>query len=133
INAKTGEIVGVEVLLRWYHEEFGMVPPGKFIPIIEKSNLINEVGEWVLRTACAQSKKWQDEGMDKIAISVNVSARQFQQANLVEQVESILNETGLEPQYLTIEITESTAMENIRDSFEKMNALKRLGIQIAID
>lgn len=133
INAKTGKIVGVEVLLRWYHEEYGMVPPGQFIPVIEKSNLINEVGEWVLKTACMQNKKWQDEGMEKISISVNVSARQFQQANFVEQVESILQETGLEPQYLTIELTESTAMENIRESFEKMSALKQLGIQIAID
>lgn len=133
INAKTGKIVGVEVLLRWQHKQFGMVPPAKFIPIIEKSNLINEVGEWVLRTACLQNKKWQEEGMEKFSISVNVSARQFQQANLVEQVKKILEETGLEPQYLTIEITESTAMENIRESFEKMTALKQLGVRIAID
>lgn len=133
INAKTGKIVGVEVLLRWFHKDFGMVPPGKFIPIMEKSNLINDVGEWVLRKACEQNKKWQEQGLDKISVSVNVSARQFQQADLVEMVETILYETGLDPKYLTIEITESTAMENIRESFEKMNALKRLGVHIAID
>lgn len=133
VNAATGEMKGVEVLLRWYHEEFGMVPPSKFIPVIEKTTLINDVGEWVLTHACRQNKKWQDDGIGYFPISVNVSARQFQQANLVGSVENALRKSGLDANYLTIEITESTAMDNIQESFEKMTALKKLGVRVAID
>lgn len=133
IDSETKELAGVEVLLRWEHPELGMIPPNKFIPMIERSHLINEVGEWVLITACQQNKKWQDEGFPKIKISVNVSARQFQQSNFVSIVENALNLSGLDPNYLMLELTESTAMENVNDSYEKMLALKRLGVEVAID
>lgn len=133
IDAVTKELAGVEVLLRWQHPEQGMISPDKFIPIIERSHLINEIGEWVLNTACKQNKMWQDAGLPKIKVSVNVSARQFQQPNFVEVVKNALNQSGLAPQYLMLELTESTTMDNVEDSYEKMIALKKLGVEVAID
>ncbi|WP_179295391.1 putative bifunctional diguanylate cyclase/phosphodiesterase [Bacillus sp. FJAT-45350] len=133
VDSESGQLAGVEVLLRWHHEELGMVPPGKFIPIIEKSNLINDVGEWVLRKACIQNKQWQAVGLPKTKISVNVSPRQFQQSNFVDIVKKALDDSGLDPHYLSIEITESVAMDNINLTFEKMIALKEIGIHVAID
>ncbi|UOE93026.1 EAL domain-containing protein [Alkalihalobacillus sp. LMS39] len=133
IDARTNEIVGVEVLLRWYDEEFGMVPPGKFIPIIEKTNLIHQIGNWVIHEACKQNKAWQDSGYPPMNISINVSAKQFQQENIVAVFHQALQASQLDPNYVTIEITESTAMDNTVTNVRKMADLKLLGVHIAID
>ena len=96
----------MEALLRWQHPERGMIPPGEFIPIAEESGLIVQLGDWVLAEACRQNKTWQSLGLPAVPVSVNLSMRQFLQRNLKERVERILAETGLEPQYLELEITD---------------------------
>jgi diguanylate cyclase (GGDEF)-like protein len=131
INIQTGEIIGVEALLRWKHSKRGMISPAKFIPIAEVTGLIIPIGEWVLRTACRQMKNWLDQGLPPMIMSVNLSIRQFYQQDLVEKVKEILDETGLAPEYLELEITESMMM-NIEHT-QKLQSLKRLGVKIAVD
>lgn len=133
INIQSGNIVGNEALIRWYHPQLGMISPLEFIPLAEETGFINILGEWILRTACKQNKQWQDAGYPPMKVSVNLSLRQFQQVNLVELVTNILKETGLEPQYLELEITESIAMYNEDHVISKLQALKNAGIKIAID
>ncbi len=108
----TGRIVGLEALLRWQHPEFGLVPPDKFIRIAENSGMILPIGEWVLTTACRQAKKWQVEGLPAVSVAVNVSAVQIRQKGFCELVRKILHETGLAPQYLELELTESLLLAN---------------------
>lgn len=132
INLETGKITGVEALLRWHHPEYGIVSPAKFIPIAEETGLIVPIGEWVLRTACRQVKEWHDKKLPPIIVGVNLSVRQFYQQNLVETVEQILTETGLSPQYLELEITESMMM-NIDHTVKTLQSLRDLGVHIAID
>lgn len=126
------EIVGVEALIRWHHPVHGWISPGKFIPIAEETGLIIPIGEWVLRTACQQAKQWHDQGHSSLRVAVNLSIRQFYQQNLVGTVHGILQETGLAPDYLELEVTESIMM-NIEHSKKTLDALKLLGIQISID
>ncbi len=133
INIQSGILVGNEALIRWYHPELGMISPLEFIPLAEETGFINMLGEWILRTACKQNKQWHDAGFPTLKVSVNLSMRQFQQANLLELVTEILQETGLEPQYLELEITESIAMFNEDHVISKLQALKNTGIKIAID
>jgi diguanylate cyclase (GGDEF)-like protein/PAS domain S-box-containing protein len=133
VSMRTGMIYGMEALLRWKHPELGEISPQQFIPVAEDSGLIVPIGEWVLRTACRQNKLWQESGLPMMRIAVNLSSRQFKQENLVETIHSILEETGLEPVYLELEITETIAMNQADYTIEKLEALKRLGIQIAID
>jgi diguanylate cyclase (GGDEF)-like protein len=133
IDLKSGGVVGSEALIRWNHEELGMVSPVEFIPIAEEVGLIGELGEWILRSACRQNKKWQDAGMPHMRIAVNLSARQFQQQNLVNSIMEVLAETELDPRYLELEITESVAMFNEEYIIAKMQALSNLGVRIAID
>lgn len=128
-----GQFCGVEALIRWQHPERGLLLPGSFISIAEDSGLILALGEWVLRTACAQNKLWQDMGYPPFRIAVNLSARQFRQQNLVEQISQILKEIGLDPQWLVLEITESISMENVVASVEILQKLKNMGIHLAID
>lgn len=128
----TGRLVGMEALLRWLHPDKGLIPPGKFIPIAEESGLIVQLGEWVLAEACRQNKKWQTLGLPAVPVSVNLSMRQFMQRNLREQVETILAETGLEPQYLELEITESMTMD-VNHASESLQELAKLGVRISID
>jgi len=133
VDLRTGQITGVEALLRWFHPEFGMVPLGDFIPIAEETGLITQIGDWVLKTACAQNKKWQQQGLPPMRVAVNLSAKQFEQANLVETIVEVLEKTKLDPQYLELEITETVAMNKADSVVDKLNNLKALGIQLAID
>lgn len=132
VDLCTAEIVGVEALIRWHHPVHGWISPAKFIPIAEETGLIIPIGEWVLRTACQQAKQWHDQGLSSLRVAVNLSIRQFYQQNLVGTVHGILQETGLAPDFLELEVTESMMM-NIEHSKKTLDALKQLGIQISID
>jgi diguanylate cyclase (GGDEF)-like protein/PAS domain S-box-containing protein len=133
IDIDSGRIVGLEALVRWHDPEAGLVPPASFIPVAEESGLIGEIGEWVLREACRQNKRWQDAGLPPARVSVNLSARQFHQRNVARQVMSVLEETGLDPCYLELELTESTIMRNPEEAARMLNELSGLGIGLAID
>ncbi|MCL2220416.1 MAG: EAL domain-containing protein [Chitinispirillia bacterium] len=132
VEIKTSKITGMEALLRWKHPELGMIPPAQFIPIAEDTGLILSIGEWVLRSSCLQARKWQMMGVP-LVISVNLSANQFQQQNLVSIVESALKNSGMPPDLLELEITESMSMKNPEDTMKMLTALKDLGVRIAID
>jgi diguanylate cyclase (GGDEF)-like protein/PAS domain S-box-containing protein len=129
----TGRITGLEALLRWQHPELGLVPPDKFIRIAENSGLIMPIGEWVLRTACSQARKWQDEGLPAVSVAVNVSAIQFRQEDFCELIRRVLNETGLAPQYLELELTESLLLANADVTLSVIQELKAMGLTLAID
>ncbi|NSW91406.1 MAG: EAL domain-containing protein [Firmicutes bacterium] len=133
VNIGTGEITGVEALIRWQRPGLGMVPPAEFIPLAEETGLIIPIGEWVMRTACAQNKAWQDAGFPPLHMAVNLSALQFRQHNFVGTVENILNETGLEPCYLELEITESIVMKDVRLNSEVLRKLREMGVRISLD
>lgn len=133
VNTAAGTIVGVEALARWRHPELGLIAPSQFIPLAEETGLIIQLGELVLRAACAQNKRWQEAGIEPFRVAVNLSLLQFRQHNLVDVVEQVLRETGLEARYLELEITESMAMHNERYIMEKLQSLKELGIHISID
>jgi diguanylate cyclase (GGDEF)-like protein/PAS domain S-box-containing protein len=133
INLVTGRTIGVEALVRWNDPLHGIVEPASFIPIAEETRLILPLGEWVLRTACRQMKEWQDRGAGPMRIAVNLSARQFLQHDLVDMVRSTLDETGLGPSSLDLEITETTAMQNAEVTVETLHALRALGVGISID
>jgi EAL domain-containing protein (putative c-di-GMP-specific phosphodiesterase class I) len=133
MNIATGRITGLEALLRWQHPDLGLVPPDKFIRIAENSGLIVPIGEWVLRTACSQARKWQDEGLPAVSVAVNVSAVQFRQENFCELVRQVLRETGLAPQYLELELTESLLLANADVTLSVIQELKAMGLTLAID
>jgi diguanylate cyclase (GGDEF)-like protein/PAS domain S-box-containing protein len=133
IDLATGRIRGAEALLRWRHPELGLVAPGEFIAIAEVSGLIVPIGQWVLRTACAQARAWQLLGHPKFSVAVNLSARQFQQADLVFQVTEALHEADLPAASLDLEITESNAMQNAELSIATLQDLKRLGVSLSMD
>jgi EAL domain-containing protein (putative c-di-GMP-specific phosphodiesterase class I) len=128
----SGRIIGAEALLRWRRPS-GLISPGKFIPILEETGLIVPVGEWVLRAACAQNKRWQDAGLPPICIAVNLSVIQFRQPGLVLTVRKILKETGLSPKYLELEITENIAMHTEEETIATLDELRATGIKISID
>ncbi|MDR0307834.1 MAG: EAL domain-containing protein [Chitinispirillales bacterium] len=132
IALNTNRIVGMEALIRWKHPEMGMIPPGQFIPVAEATGLILPIGEWVLRNACKQAVEWQ-KNHEPIVISVNLSARQFIQQDLVEVVRNVLKETGLPPAFLELEITESLGMKNPEQTLKTLIDLKAMGVRIAID
>jgi diguanylate cyclase (GGDEF)-like protein/PAS domain S-box-containing protein len=129
----TGRITGMEALLRWQHPDLGLIPPDKFIRIAENSGLILPIGEWVLRTACRQARKWQDEGLPAVSIAVNVSAVQFRQEGFCELIRRVLRETGLGPQYLELELTESVLLANAEVMLLVVQELKAMGLTLAID
>jgi diguanylate cyclase (GGDEF)-like protein len=133
LDLKTGQIIGAEALVRWQHPERGLVSPDKFIPIAEQTGLIIPIGEWVLHTACRQIKNWQTAGFPSLRIAVNLSSRQFSQIDLRKQLVDILMETGLDPKYIELELTESMLVQNTEVAIRRLNALKSLGVQIAID
>lgn len=132
-NVSTGRVVGMEALIRWQSKVLGIVPPGKFISLAEENGLIVPIGEWVLRTACKQNKEWQDTGYYPMSVAVNLSVRQFEQRDLVETIERILKETGLDPKYLELEITETMAVKNMDSIIKTLRKLKEMGIKIALD
>jgi diguanylate cyclase (GGDEF)-like protein len=133
INSNTRQIVGAEALVRWQHPELGLVSPAEFIPLAEDTGLIAPIGEWVLRTACAQSRSWKEMGLEPLRIAVNLSQRQFQQTDLVEMVGSALTESGLNPGALELELTESSIMKNAEHAIATLRQLKEMGIKISID
>lgn len=127
------QTVGAEALIRWQHPEWGMIMPDKFIPIAEESGLILPLGEWVIRRACEQLKVWQEQGLTPINLSVNLSGRQFLQPNLVEVVQQILDETGIDPKYLELELTESMLMSDVNGTIKKLHDFREMGISLSID
>ena len=133
VEVATGEVLGVEALLRWNHPEHGVVYPADFIPIAEETGLVVPMTEWVLREACAQSRAWEAEGLLPFVMDVNVSARHFQQPALVEMVRRVLEETGLPPHRLGLEITESTLMRNPDAAVQTLYRLKDMGVHLHID
>jgi diguanylate cyclase (GGDEF)-like protein/PAS domain S-box-containing protein len=133
IDLRSERIVGAEALIRWQHPEWGMVSPARFIPVAEETGMIIPIGEWVIRTACTQNKVWQASGLPPIVVSVNVSMRQFRQKDLAKSVAQLLQKTGLEAQYLELELTESLVMQNPQEAIATLQELKELGIKLAID
>jgi EAL domain-containing protein (putative c-di-GMP-specific phosphodiesterase class I) len=133
ISLVTGETTGIEALVRWNDPERGVVPPAAFIPIAEETRLIVPLGEWVLRTACRQAREWRDRGSGPLRIAVNLSARQFQHQDLLQMVQSALDDAGLEASALELEITETTAMQSAEVSVEVLRALRAIGVGISID
>jgi len=132
VDLETNKINGMEALLRWNHPELGMISPVEFIPIAEETGQIISIGEWVLKTACKQSKTWQEKGYPSLCVSINVSVRQFKNKDFIEMVSQSLQESKLEPQFLELEITESI-MQEINVSITILNRLRKLGIKISID
>lgn len=133
VSLASHQIIGAEALVRWNSAHSGMVSPASFIPLAEETGLIIPLGEWVLRTACRQNRAWQEAGYPPIPISVNLSPRQLARGDIVEVVERILDETGLQPQYLELEITESVMTTDVEKSFALLTRLRTLGVQISLD
>jgi diguanylate cyclase (GGDEF)-like protein/PAS domain S-box-containing protein len=133
LDLRSGRVVGMEALIRWDHPELGMVPPARFIGLAEETGLIVPIGAWVARTACRQTKAWQDAGLGMLRVAVNLSARQFYQQDLVQSVAVILDESGLEAKYLEIELTETLVMTDVDRAIAILRDLKALGVQISID
>ncbi|MBI1283296.1 MAG: EAL domain-containing protein [Thiobacillus sp.] len=133
IRVGDGRMIGVEALVRWRHPTRGEIPLGEFIPLAESSGAIVTIGEWVLRTACERAQAWQAAGLPPITIAVNLSPRQFRSSNLVQQVKTSLQQSGLDARWLEIEITESAAMHDIEQAAATLDRLKALGVQLALD
>jgi len=133
IRLKTGEITGMEALIRWNHPELGMIAPSKFISLAEKTDLMIHVGKWVLKTACEQNLAWQKIGLPILPIGVNISNREWKQVNLVEIIAGVLDKTGLDPHLLELELTEKTLRENIQTARQVFQDLQNLGVRIALD
>lgn len=133
IEIKTGKIIGAEALVRWNHPERGRVSPGEFIPMAEEMGLIAPLGEWVLETACRQTKAWQTQGLPPLRVAVNLSARQFEQKNLTERVSEILRETNLDPKCLELELTEGLILQDETAAHQAFTVWRDMGIRIAID
>lgn len=132
IDISRNKIIGVEALIRWEHPESGLIPPGEFIPLAEETGLIIPIGRWVLREACRQCKAWHDAGYEPVTMAVNISLRQFMAGGFPNAVRSILEETGLAPQYLELEITESMASD-VQYTKEIIAELKKIGVKVSID
>ncbi|MBF0271105.1 MAG: EAL domain-containing protein [Magnetococcales bacterium] len=133
VDLTSGRVVGAEALVRWNHPERGLVSPLEFIPVAEETGLILPIGEWVLRTACRQLAAWKHMGLPMIRVGVNLSALQFQKQDLVKIVESCLEETGIDPKYLDLEITESAIMEDVQKTVAVLNRISALGVKLSID
>ena len=133
VDIATGQILGAEALLRWWNADLGTMSPAQFIPLAEDTGLIVAIGRWVLRTACEQNMAWQARGMPSIVMSVNLSPRQFKEPALLSDIAAILAETGMAPELLELEITESMIMQHVDIAAEKAAAMKKLGIKLAID
>ncbi|MDB5933686.1 MAG: bifunctional diguanylate cyclase/phosphodiesterase, partial [Massilia sp.] len=133
VDLASGEIVGMEALIRWQHPEMGMVAPSRFIGVAEETGLIVQIGAWVMRAACQQNQAWQQAGLGKLRVAVNLSARQFGAANLIADIRSVLAETGLPPNCLEIELTESLFMSDVTLAVELLHGMKALGINLSID
>ncbi|KIL96966.1 diguanylate cyclase/phosphodiesterase (GGDEF & EAL domains) with PAS/PAC sensor(s) [Paramagnetospirillum magnetotacticum MS-1] len=133
VDSEDGRMSGVEALVRWHHPEMGLVSPVDFIPLAENMGVISDIGEWVLRTACRQCKHWMDLGLPPVRIAVNVSAQQFVETDVPEVVARALRETGLPPQYLELELTETVLMQRVDEVVGVLKALRAMGVRISID
>jgi len=133
VNLDTGEITGVEALIRWQHPDRGLLSPGRFIPIAEDCGLIVQIGRWVLREACRQTREWQDAGSLRLPIAVNVSALEFRDPGFVDSVRTVLQETGLEARYLELELTEGVLLEDGQSTAAVLQELKKMGVHLAVD
>jgi len=133
VELGSGRIIGAEALVRWQHPVMGLVSPGDFIPVAEDIGLIVPIGEWVMRTACAQNKRWQDAGLPPVRVSVNMSARQLMKHDVVEFVRRTLGDSGLDARYLELELTEGMVMDKTEQTITTLDCLKALGVQISID
>ncbi len=133
VRTGTGEVTGLEALIRWPREDGGWIEPNQFIPVAEQRGLIGAIGGWVMREACRQNRAWQDEGLPKLPVAVNLSAIQFRNRNLVAEVERALAEAGLEPRYLAFELTESMLMDDSNEMARTLEGLKAIGVGLAID
>ncbi|ELS30776.1 MULTISPECIES: EAL domain-containing protein [Pseudanabaena] len=133
VDLKTGQIVGLEVLLRWKHVALGSIPPSKFIPLAEETGLIIAIGNWVLRQACLQVIAWQNMGLPPIQVGVNLSIKQLQQKDFLFCLNQILEETNFDPRYLELEITEGIMMDNVEEKITLLNQFRQMGIQLSID
>jgi diguanylate cyclase (GGDEF)-like protein/PAS domain S-box-containing protein len=133
INLETGKIIGVEALIRWQDPELGLIPPNKFVHIAETCGLIVPIGSWVLREACRQTQRWMDESLSAVPVSVNISATEFRHIDFLEGISKILRETGLPPDMLELELTESILMNDTLSSSRLLKSLKEMGVRLAID
>jgi diguanylate cyclase (GGDEF)-like protein len=133
VDMRTGRVFAVEALIRWRHPVQGMIPPIKFIPLAEETGLIVPIGDWVLREACRQNKAWQEAGLPRMTVCVNVSARQFKDKGLIAHVVGALKDSGLEAKYLELELTESLIMQDVELTVATMKKLQSLGVQLSID
>jgi diguanylate cyclase (GGDEF)-like protein len=133
VDTGSWQITGAEALLRWEHPELGPIPPADFVPFAEKSGLIIPIGQWVLRATCRQLKKWHDGGFPMLNLAINVSARQFQESASVDTLVEILQETGVDPGCLELELTESSLMTNAEHVMKSLGKLKDIGVKLAID
>jgi diguanylate cyclase (GGDEF)-like protein/PAS domain S-box-containing protein len=133
VDLRTGEIVGMEALARWKHPQKGFISPGVFIPLAEESGLIAPLGKWVLHEACRQTKEWLDAGYSSVRVAVNLSAVQFHRQNILKKVRAVLDETGLDPKYLDLEITEGLVMQNVESAISIMKELVDMGVTLSMD
>jgi len=133
VDLRTGAIVAVEALVRWQHPEYGLILPDRFIPIAEETGLIVEIGKWVLETACAQSRAWRNAGLAPVVVSVNLSARQLWEGGLAAMVAGILAETGVRPEHLEMELTESVVMHDTETVISTLRGLKAAGVRLSVD
>lgn len=133
VELHSGQVVGMEALIRWQHPRLGLVPPARFISLAEESGMIVAIGTWVVRTACRQNKAWQENGGRPLRVWVNLSARQFYEKDLAQVIAAILEEVGLAPRYLGVELTESLVMADVEHAVEILHQLQRIGVQMSID
>ena len=133
VDVNTGAMTGLEALIRWQHPDRGIVPPSEFIPLAEETGLILPISEWVLKTACEQSKTWQAEGHKPVPVSVNLSSQQFDQKDFIKTLSGILNDWGVRPRDLILEITEGTILQNTKTAFASLHALTEMGLLLVID
>jgi EAL domain-containing protein (putative c-di-GMP-specific phosphodiesterase class I) len=133
VCVKTGQLVGAEALLRWFHPELGLIPPDRFIPIAEESGLIVPIGEWVMDTACAQLAKWRAEGQPHIKLAVNVSRHEMAHGGLFESIRRALARHGVPAQQIVIELTESVLMDRVDLIVAQLHAMRAIGLEVSID
>jgi PAS domain S-box-containing protein len=133
IGAASGAVMGMEALLRWRHPELGMVPPSQFVPVAEETGLIVPIGEWVLRMACRQNRAWQQAGYPPVHVAVNIASPHFRQGGIMDSVARALRDSGLEPQWLELEVTESMLMQGVDATLDTLFKLKDMGVRLAID
>ena len=133
VNLAAGEVVGFEALVRWQHPEFGLLAPARFIGVAEDTGLILDIGDFVMRAACNQIRSWQNRGMGRLRIAVNISARHFQQKNFLDRLVDILGETRLDPTCLELELTETSIMESTEAAVKLLTQIRKLGVKVSID